>query len=131
MDAHTNYFQDKSSLSGIGALDREIVKYIRNQRHDFMNEIQIIWGYLQLEKSEEAKKYIAQLISKLEVHRRVLNLGDSVLSLFLYDHIVHLLLPSVYINRLLNTMHLFFLSAPLYMADDDLVFFYSPSWAYT
>jgi sensor histidine kinase regulating citrate/malate metabolism len=62
MDAHTNYIQDKSSLSGIGALDREIVKYIRNQRHDFMNDIQIIWGYLQLDKSEEAKSILQGLL---------------------------------------------------------------------
>jgi len=65
----------------------EIVKYIREQRHDFMNHIQVIWGYLQLDKPDQAMRYIGELNSKLGVLGALFRLEDPVLSLFLYNHI--------------------------------------------
>jgi sensor histidine kinase regulating citrate/malate metabolism len=38
----------------------EIIKLIREQRHDFVNHFQVILGYLQLNKIEHAVSYIKQ-----------------------------------------------------------------------
>lgn len=67
--------------------DSEIVNHIRAQRHDFMNEIQVIWGYLQIDKPEEARKYIAGLNRYMNLYSRIFHLGNPTLSLFLYDHV--------------------------------------------
>ncbi|KPU44164.1 sensory histidine kinase DcuS [Oxobacter pfennigii] len=67
--------------------DTEIVKYLREQRHDFMNHIQVIWGYLQLNKAEAAAKYIAELNKKFAVSGMLFKTNNPVLSLFLYNYI--------------------------------------------
>lgn len=36
----------------------------REQRHDFMNHIQVIYGYLQLNKKEDAIKYINKIVDE-------------------------------------------------------------------
>lgn len=68
-------------------MDIEIVNHIRAQRHDFMNDIQVIWGYLQLGKPEEARKYIVGMNRHMDLYSNLFHLGNPTLSLFLYDHI--------------------------------------------
>lgn len=68
-------------------VDDEIVNHIRAQRHDFMNDMQVIWGYLQLGKPEEAGKYIVRMNSCMDLYSRIFYLGNPTLSLFLYDNI--------------------------------------------
>lgn len=69
-------------------MDMEIVNHLRAQRHDFMNDIQVIWGYLQLGKPEEAGKYIEGMNRHMDLYSRIFRLGNPALSLFLYDHIL-------------------------------------------
>lgn len=67
--------------------DDRVVNYIRSQRHDFMNEIQVIWGYLQIGKPEEALRYITGMKESMDLYGRIFYLDNPTLSLFLYDHI--------------------------------------------
>jgi Signal transduction histidine kinase regulating citrate/malate metabolism len=67
--------------------DSEVIKYIRDQRHDFMNDIQVIWGYLQLNRPEDARSYITGMNHRLDIYSYIFNLENPTLSLFLYNHI--------------------------------------------
>lgn len=67
--------------------NKEIIKYLREQRHDFMNHIQVIWGYLQLNKPSEAMKYIGEFNKKYSTLGSLFKLESPALSLFLYDNI--------------------------------------------
>lgn len=67
--------------------EAEIVKYLRAQRHDFMNYIQVIWGYLQLNKSDQAKQYIEGLNTKFEIINHILKIENPKLSLYLYNNV--------------------------------------------
>jgi len=66
------------------AAGSEIIKYMREQRHDFMNHVQVIWGYLQLDKPKNALEYIVELNKKFTVFSQVFLIENPVLSLFLY-----------------------------------------------
>jgi len=65
----------------------ELVKYIREQRHDFMNHIQVLWGFLQLNRVDKALKYISNINKRCEILSQAFKLENPALSLFLYTHI--------------------------------------------
>lgn len=75
---------DNMEVMDCPAAGSEVIKYMREQRHDFMNHIQVIWGYLQLDKPKNALEYIAELNKKLAVFGQVFLIESPVLSLFLY-----------------------------------------------
>lgn len=66
--------------------DDMIVDLLREQRHDFMNHIQVIWGYLQLNKAKHAVQYIVEINKKMESISRLFSMDSGSLSLFLYDY---------------------------------------------
>lgn len=68
----------------------DFVKFIRTQRHDFMNHFQIIYAYIQMGKAEEAKEYINGLSKKNQIISSLYNLGDGVLALYLEKNIERL-----------------------------------------
>ena len=68
--------------------DDEILKYLRDQRHDFINHIQVIWGYLQLNKSNLASEYINRILIRFEVVGRIFKINNPSLSLLLYDNVL-------------------------------------------
>ncbi|MHB8171708.1 MAG: Spo0B domain-containing protein [Thermincolia bacterium] len=62
---------------------KELMEVLRVQKHDFLNHLQVISGYLQLEKAEKARDYIQQvsheiyhsgIITKLRVPEVAINL---------------------------------------------------------
>lgn len=53
------------------------INIIRKQRHDFMNDIQIIYGYLQLEDYHEARKYVEKLSEINNKISEFYSLGDT------------------------------------------------------
>ncbi|CAG7840354.1 hypothetical protein Z959_00775 [Clostridium novyi B str. ATCC 27606] len=58
----------------------ELYKFIsefRKQRHDFMNYVQIIYGYIQLDKKEDAKRYINKIIGENKNISKIYSLGDQ------------------------------------------------------
>jgi sensor histidine kinase regulating citrate/malate metabolism len=65
-------------------IESEVIKHIREQRHDFMNHIQVVWGYLQLKKPDEAIRYIARINEEFNVLGSLFKISCPQLSLFLY-----------------------------------------------
>lgn len=63
------------------------VEQMRLQRHDFMNYLQVVYGYIQLNKPEEAIKYIKQINTKMTLLSMVFNLECPDLSVLLQDYI--------------------------------------------
>ncbi|SHE44415.1 Spo0B domain-containing protein [Caloramator proteoclasticus] len=58
---------------------------MRKQRHDFMNYLQVIYGYLQINKPEEALNYIKKINSRMYMLSQLYNLDNSYLSLIIND----------------------------------------------
>lgn len=58
----------------------ENIQILRKQRHDFMNHIQIIYGYLQLQREDMAVKYIQKLSRHNETISELYSLGDTILA---------------------------------------------------
>lgn len=56
------------------------IQIFRKQRHDFMNHIQIIYGYLQLEKENMALEYIQKISMCNEMISEIYALGDNILA---------------------------------------------------
>jgi len=58
----------------------DMLKSIKAQRHDFINHINCIYGLLQLNKPEDAKKYIDRLAKEALVFNNIIDTGNPVLS---------------------------------------------------
>ncbi len=53
------------------------IHLIRKQRHDFMNDLQVVYGYLQIGKSDNALKYIEKLSEENKTISSIYALGDN------------------------------------------------------
>jgi len=68
----------------------ELEKYIiliEKQRHDFMNELQVIYGYLQMRRPEVALEYIDRLSKENKIISEIYKLQDDGFSLCLEGNI--------------------------------------------
>jgi stage 0 sporulation protein B (sporulation initiation phosphotransferase) len=61
----------------------DFIHYLKHYRHDWLNHIQIIKGYLSLEKIEQAQKFLDQVIVDTHYESKISQLGDTDLSYFL------------------------------------------------
>lgn len=52
---------------------QDILELIARKNHDFLNHLQVISGFLQLNKEEKAREYIREMGSEVEIMARVLN----------------------------------------------------------
>ncbi|MGH4118830.1 Spo0B domain-containing protein [Clostridium sp.] len=71
----------------------ELENYIslhRKQRHDFMNDLQIIYGYLQMKRPSNALEYIERLAKENEIISEIYKLQDNGFSLCLESNIKRL-----------------------------------------
>ncbi|GFR36287.1 Spo0B domain-containing protein [Thermobrachium celere] len=57
----------------------------RRQRHDFMNYLQVIFGYLQINKPNEALNYIKKINNKMVMLSQIYNLESSYIALIIQD----------------------------------------------
>ncbi|KXZ40134.1 Sensor_kinase_SpoOB-type, alpha-helical domain [Alkalithermobacter thermoalcaliphilus JW-YL-7 = DSM 7308] len=62
-----------------------IEKILREQRHDFLNEIQIIYGYIRLNKMDKAIEYINKCSKNAKIISKLSNLNCLELYLMLCD----------------------------------------------
>ncbi len=62
-----------------------IEELLREQRHDFLNEIQIIYGYIKLNKLDKAIDYINKVSKNAKVCSKLSNLNCIELYLVLFD----------------------------------------------
>lgn len=77
------FIYDKTRLN----IDKEMLVNIREQRHSFANDIQVIWGYLQIGRISEAKDYIIVLNKRMDIYNNIFKIGNPSLCIFLYKNI--------------------------------------------
>ena len=66
------------------------INLLRKQRHDFMNDLQVISGYLQIKKPQGALDYINRLSKENEIISDIYKLQDNGFSLCLENNIKRL-----------------------------------------
>ena len=66
------------------------ISLLRKQRHDFMNDLQVIYGYLQMKKPQGALEYIDRLSKENEIISEIYRLQDNGFSLCLENNIKRL-----------------------------------------
>lgn len=73
---------EKAILSPIEEMDsaRALLQFLRLQQHDFMNHIQVIHGYLQLNKAHKAIEYIEDIIVQKQNLSAIYKLQDPGMS---------------------------------------------------
>lgn len=67
-----------------------ITEQVRNQRHDFMNYLQVIYGYLQINRPNDAVEYIKKINKKMIMLSQIYNIDSPVISMFVHDIISQL-----------------------------------------
>ncbi len=58
-------------------------------RHDWMNDLQIIYGYVQLKKVDKLQASVEKIKDRLHQDSKIAKLGNAEFSLFLYDYRNH------------------------------------------
>lgn len=61
------------------------LKLMRMQRHDFLNYLQVIYGYIQINKSKEVINYIKDINKHIIILSSIYNLNCSIISLYLNE----------------------------------------------
>jgi len=65
--------------------DRELlIRTINHHRHDWMNDLQVLFGYIQLNKQEKLRAYMDKLSDKLYRESLVSKLGNDRLIAYLF-----------------------------------------------
>jgi len=60
---------------------------MRMQRHDFMNYLQVVYGYIQVNRPKEAVEYIKRVNNQMTMLSRIYNINCSILSVLLNDFV--------------------------------------------
>ncbi len=53
----------------------EIIRTVDHHRHDWMNDVQVLFGYIQLKKQDKVLGYINQIIEQLRIESLISKLG--------------------------------------------------------
>lgn len=62
---------------------REAIELLRLQRHDYLNQLQVMRGYLELKRPEAALGYLVQTVDKMIDERKIFDLlGPELAALF-------------------------------------------------
>lgn len=74
--------KEKAAPSLIEEMDsaRALLQFLRFQQHDFMNHIQVIQGYLQLNKAHKAMEYIEDIVKQKQNLSSLYKLHDPEMS---------------------------------------------------
>ncbi|MBU3189749.1 Spo0B domain-containing protein [Clostridium bowmanii] len=65
----------------------DYIRLLRKQRHDFMNDLQVIYGYLQIKRPQGALDYIEKLSKENQIISEIYKLEDNKFSLCLESNI--------------------------------------------
>lgn len=63
---------------------RDLLQTLRSQRHDFNHHLQTIYGFLAVEAYPEAKKYLEQILSEINLTNAIIKANDPALNALLY-----------------------------------------------
>ncbi|WP_339059908.1 Spo0B domain-containing protein [Tepidibacillus marianensis] len=64
--------------------NEKVISLLRNYRHDWLNHMQVILGYVSLRKSDKIAGYITQVHEEARQHTLISKLGPIDLVVFLY-----------------------------------------------
>ncbi len=73
--------------------DAEVVKLLQHYRHDLMNHLQIVQGYISMNKSDKAEQKLKETIVHYNEERKLMHLNIPVFTLWVlqmnirFDHI--------------------------------------------
>jgi stage 0 sporulation protein B (sporulation initiation phosphotransferase) len=65
---------------------QEFIDYLKHYRHDWLNHIQVVKGYITLGKAEDAQRYLDGVIIKSLEESKISQLGDPDLAYFLLTY---------------------------------------------
>lgn len=74
------------------------IHLIRKQRHDFINDLQVIYGYLQIGKINDGLQYIEKLNEENKIISSVYALGDNALGLCMEENIKRIIQKDIHIE---------------------------------
>ena len=80
-------------------LEQDFISFLRVYKHDFLNHLQVIQGYLQLQKPEQALRYLKEAMKDVELYGSVLRLKLPAVAFWL-------LLKELELRKQGITMHL-------------------------
>lgn len=63
--------------------EREVIQILGQYRHDLLNQLQIVQGYLSMGKTEKVQSKITDYIQRLDVERKLVNLNAPIFALHL------------------------------------------------
>lgn len=63
------------------------IDQIRAERHDFMNYLQVIYGYMQINKTQDAMDYIKEINKKITILSQIFNLEAPSFAIIMQDFI--------------------------------------------
>jgi stage 0 sporulation protein B (sporulation initiation phosphotransferase) len=61
------------------------VRRLNRYRHDWMNDLQVLFGYIQMKKYEKLPLFVDKIKRKMSSESQIYNLGDPALSLLIAD----------------------------------------------
>ncbi|MDD3268361.1 MAG: Spo0B domain-containing protein, partial [Syntrophomonadaceae bacterium] len=61
------------------------VELLRRMRHDFANHLQVISGYIELERYQDVKDYIADIVEEMSGERKIFESLDAEVVWHLYE----------------------------------------------
>lgn len=64
----------------------DLLHYLRHYRHDWLNHMQIIKGYLSMGKEEEAKRYMDQIILDAQHETKLSQMGHPELTFYMLTY---------------------------------------------
>lgn len=65
---------------------QEFIDYLKHYRHDWLNHIQVVKGYITLGKAEDAQRYLDGVIIRSLEESKISQLGDPNLAYFLLTY---------------------------------------------
>jgi stage 0 sporulation protein B (sporulation initiation phosphotransferase) len=68
--------------------EQKVVDIIRRMRHDFGNYLQVIGGYLELDKKEQAQYYIREIAGRMAQERIIFELLPADQALYFYQQVL-------------------------------------------
>lgn len=63
--------------------EKDFIQFLRVYKHDFLNHLQVIQGYLQLKKPEQALRYVKEAIREVEEHGSIMRLKLPIVAFWL------------------------------------------------
>lgn len=83
MAADRDHRQEKRAGTDEEEIYRRWLSSLRGLRHDFLNDIQVLAGYFQLQKLEEGRRYLEQLNQRLQQESMLIQLDYAPLVVYL------------------------------------------------